>query len=52
MPVHFINELRNYFEQYKVLENKSVQIEEFQNKEIAFKVIHEAIFLYKKKYSL
>jgi inorganic pyrophosphatase len=52
MPVHFINELRNYFEQYKVLENKQVQIEEFQNREIAFKVIHEAIVLYKKKFTI
>lgn len=52
MPVHFINELRNYFEQYKVLENKQVQIEEFQNKEIAFTVILEAVELYKKKYPL
>jgi inorganic pyrophosphatase len=51
MPVHFINELRNYFEQYKVLENKQVQIEEFQNKEIAYTIIHEAIALYKKKFS-
>ena len=50
MPKHFINELRNYFEQYKVLEDKEVQIEEFQNKEIAYQVIEEAIELYKKKF--
>src|SRR5919199_882536 len=31
LPQHFINELKNYFEQYKVLENKQVQIENFQN---------------------
>jgi len=47
MPRHFINELRNYFEQYKVLENKEVYIEEFQNKEIAYQVINEAIAFYK-----
>ena len=51
MPKHFINELRNYFEQYKVLENKQVQIEEFQNKEVAYKIINEAIELYKKKFA-
>ncbi len=51
MPQHFINELRNYFEQYKVLENKQVQIEEFQNKEIAYKIIEEAIELYRQKFS-
>src|SRR6188768_4003604 len=36
MPRHFMNELRNYFEQYKVLENKQVQIEDFQDKEMAY----------------
>jgi len=51
MPRHFINELRNYFEQYKVLENKEVYIEEFQNKEIAYQVINEAIAYYKEKFS-
>lgn len=51
MPKHFISELRNYFEQYKVLENKQVQIEEFQNKEIAFEIIREAIELYRQKFA-
>jgi inorganic pyrophosphatase len=51
MPKHFINELRNYFEQYKVLENKQVQIEDFQNKEIAYQIINEAIELYKQKFA-
>ena len=50
IPKHFINELRNYFEQYKVLENKQVQIEEFQNKEIAYGIINEAIALYQQKF--
>lgn len=51
MPRHFINELRNYFEQYKVLENKQVQIEEFQSKEIAYTIIQEAIDLYQEKFA-
>jgi inorganic pyrophosphatase len=51
LPRHFISELRNYFEQYKVLENKQVQIENFQNKEIAFDIIREAIALYKEKFA-
>ncbi len=50
LPKHFITELRNYFEQYKVLENKEVQIENFQNKEEAYKVINESIDLYKQKF--
>jgi inorganic pyrophosphatase len=51
MPPHFLNELRNYFEQYKVLENKQVQIEDFQNKETAYDIIKEAIAFYKKSFS-
>ena len=43
-------ELKNYFEQYKVLENKQVQIEEFQSKEIAYQIINESIELYKQKF--
>ena len=50
LPKHFFTELRNYFEQYKVLENKQVQINNFQNKEEAFVVINEAIDLYIKKF--
>src|ERR687889_2511961 len=45
MPTHFISELRNYFEQYKVLEDKEVRIEDFQSKDIAFDVINNAIKL-------
>jgi len=51
LPKHFFNELKNYFEQYKVLENKEVQIKEFQDREIAYKVITEAIELYKQKFA-
>lgn len=51
LPRHFISELRNYFEQYKVLENKQVQIENFQSKEDAYRIIREAIVLYQKKFA-
>src|SRR5678816_2404555 len=47
LPQHFLLELRNYFEQYKVLENKKVVIDNFQDKPTAFRVIEEAIGLYK-----
>ncbi|HQW83529.1 MAG TPA: inorganic diphosphatase [Ferruginibacter sp.] len=50
LPKHFIAVLRNYFEQYKVLENKIVEIDEFQDKEAAYKVIDEAIAFYKIKF--
>lgn len=50
LPKYFFSELKNYFEQYKVLENKEVIIEDFQNKEIAYKIIREAIDLYQEKF--
>jgi inorganic pyrophosphatase len=50
LPKHFFNELKNYFEQYKVLENKEVQIDKFQDKEEAFAIINDAIELYKKQF--
>ena len=39
-----------FFEQYKVLEEKQVQIDKFQNKEEAYTVINEAIDFYKKNF--
>ncbi|MGG9971644.1 inorganic diphosphatase [Ferruginibacter sp. SUN002] len=50
LPKHFIAVLKNYFEQYKVLENKVVEIDDFQNKEDAYKIINEAIDFYKVKF--
>jgi inorganic pyrophosphatase len=47
IPQHFIAVLKNYFEQYKVLENKKVAIDDFQDKETAYRVINEAISYYK-----
>jgi inorganic pyrophosphatase len=50
LPQHFLLELKNFFEQYKVLENKIVEIDNFQDHLIAYKVINEAIDLYKEKF--
>lgn len=50
LPPHFFAVLRNYFEQYKVLENKKVEIDEFQDKQTAYTIINEAIGLYKTKF--
>ncbi len=47
LPQHFLLELRNFFEQYKVLENKKVAIDNFQDKETAYMIIGEAINFYK-----
>lgn len=51
MPRHFMSELRNFFEQYKVLEEKEVQIQDFQNREAAYSIINEAIAYYREKYA-
>ena len=50
VPQHILKVLRNYFEQYKVLENKKVEINDFQEKDIAFDIINEAIAFYKESY--
>lgn len=50
LPNHFLLELKNFFEQYKVLENKKVVIDNFQDKPTACKVIEEAIILYKEAF--
>jgi inorganic pyrophosphatase len=50
LPQHFLLELRNFFEQYKVLENKKVEIDNFQDKAIACSIIEEAIEHYKETY--
>jgi inorganic pyrophosphatase len=50
LPQHFLQELRNFFEQYKVLENKKVEIDNFQDKDTAYKVINEAISFYKETF--
>lgn len=50
LPHHFLLELRNFFEQYKVLENKKVEIDNFQDKETACTIIREAIEFYKENF--
>ena len=50
LPQHFLLELKNFFEQYKVLENKKVEIDNFQNQLIAYRIINEAVAYYKETY--
>lgn len=50
LPQHFLLELRNFFEQYKVLENKKVEIDNFQDKETAYSIIKESINFYKETF--
>lgn len=46
LPEHFISELRNFFEDYKKLENKAVVVEDFQNKATAQQITEESFALY------
>lgn len=50
LPQHFLLELRNFFEQYKVLENKKVEIDNFQDKATAYKIIEDSISFYKESF--
>jgi inorganic pyrophosphatase len=46
IPPHFFEELRHFFEEYKRLENKSVQVNEFGDHEKAQTIIEDAMKLY------
>lgn len=51
LPGHFLLELRNFFEQYKALENKKVEIDNFQDKKTACRIITDAISYYKEHFA-
>ncbi|MBK8169958.1 MAG: inorganic diphosphatase [Sandaracinaceae bacterium] len=46
---HRMMEVRRFFEEYKTLENKKVVVEEFFNREIALRILSEAIASYSEK---
>jgi inorganic pyrophosphatase len=48
LPPHTIVELRRFFEDYKKLEHKHVVVEEFLNREEAYRIINQAVELYEK----
>ncbi len=47
MPKHFFDELRHFFEEYKRLENKTVNVQDFGDKTLALKIIEKAMESYK-----
>ena len=47
LPEHFFRELRNFFEDYKKLENKTVRVETFQGAEVAKEIVRKSIEDYK-----
>ena len=47
-PAHFIKEVKHFFETYKLIQNKKVEIGEILDTEDAKKVIADSVELYKK----
>lgn len=50
LPPHLASELRNFFQEYKTLEGKQVQVEGIQGNEVALPIIQEAIADYRHKF--
>lgn len=50
LPEHFLLELRNFFEDYKKLEKKTVEVEEFQNAEIARQIVEKSVVDYREMF--
>ncbi len=46
LPEHFVKELKNFFEDYKKLENKTVEVEEFQDAKTAKAIIEKSFIDY------
>jgi inorganic pyrophosphatase len=46
LPAHFISEMRNFFEDYKKLEKKTVVVEDFLDKETAMKILQDSFTMY------
>lgn len=49
LPDYTINGIQNFFEEYKKLEGKAVQVSGFKNKEEAFNCIEESLMMYVKE---
>ncbi len=52
LPIHRCKELKNFFEDYKKLENKTVEVEDLQSADIAKEIIQKSIVDYKEKFNI
>lgn len=50
LPEYWKKEMRNFFQDYKKLENKTVDVEDFQGREKAIEIVNQAIEDYKVKF--
>ena len=50
LPAHRLRMLRRFFQDYKTLENKAVEVEEFQPAATAVPVINDALTRYDREY--
>lgn len=50
LPRHFISELRNFFEDYKKLEKKTVVVEEFFDRATAMQILMDSFEMYKEHF--
>lgn len=51
LPEHAILELRNFFQEYKKLEHKTVVVDEFQGRDFAWKIVREALIFYETSFT-
>jgi len=47
LPDHYLLELQRFFEDYKKLEHKHVEVSEFQNRDAAIEIVAQSITLYR-----
>jgi len=50
LPTHFISEMRNFFEDYKKLEHKTVVVEDFLDRQTAIKILQDSFDMYNAKF--
>ena len=48
LPAHTLREIKRFFEDYKILEQKQVVVEDFMGAEDAVRILEEALDLYRK----